>query len=192
MQRETRLAGAVLARVASSHLRVGTFQYAAGTGDVDLVAAAGRPRDRPAPPVGSGGRRTRTSGCWRPSTAAQASLLARWMLVGFVHGVMNTDNMTISGETIDYGPCAFMDAFDPETVFSSIDQWGRYAYGNQPAIAEWNLTRLAECLLPLFSDDQDAGRSDRRGVAGHLPAAVRRRPVGRDARQTRPVRTGFG
>ena len=88
-------------------------------------------------------------------TAAQASLLAQWMLIGFVHGVMNTDNMTISGETIDYGPCAFMDAFDPATVFSSIDQWGRYAYGNQPAIAEWNLTRFAECLLPLFADDED-------------------------------------
>ena len=88
------------------------------------------------------------------------------MLVGFVHGVMNTDNMTISGETIDYGPCAFMDAFDPATVFSSIDQWGRYAYGNQPAIAEWNLTRFAEGLLPLFSDDQDQAVGDRAGGLG--------------------------
>jgi serine/tyrosine/threonine adenylyltransferase len=87
--------------------------------------------------------------------AAQATLVARWMLVGFVHGVMNTDNMTISGETIDYGPCAFMEAFDPATVYSSIDHGGRYAYGNQPLVAEWNLARLAEALLPLFSDDQD-------------------------------------
>ena len=87
--------------------------------------------------------------------AAQASLVARWMLVGFVHGVMNTDNMTISGETIDYGPCAFMDAYDPATVFSSIDHGGRYAYGNQPLVAEWNLARLAEALLPLLADDQE-------------------------------------
>ena len=85
--------------------------------------------------------------------AVQASLIARWMLIGFVHGVMNTDNMTISGETIDYGPCAFMEAYDPDTVFSSIDAWGRYAYGNQPAIAGWNLARFAETLLPLLSDN---------------------------------------
>ena len=87
--------------------------------------------------------------------AAQASLIAQWMLVGFVHGVMNTDNMTISGETIDYGPCAFMEAFDPATVYSSIDTGGRYAYGNQPVVAEWNLARLAEAMLPLFHDDQE-------------------------------------
>lgn len=87
--------------------------------------------------------------------AAQAALLARWMLIGFVHGVMNTDNMTISGETIDYGPCAFVDAYDPATVYSSIDHGGRYAFGNQPGIAEWNLARLAETLLPLIDDDQD-------------------------------------
>ena len=87
--------------------------------------------------------------------SAQAALIAQWMLVGFVHGVMNTDNMTISGETIDYGPCAFMEAYDPETVFSSIDSWGRYAYGNQPSIAGWNLARFAETLLPLIADDQD-------------------------------------
>jgi uncharacterized protein YdiU (UPF0061 family) len=87
--------------------------------------------------------------------AAQASLVAQWMLIGFVHGVMNTDNMTISGETIDYGPCAFMEAYDPATVFSSIDSWGRYAYGQQPAVAAWNLARFAETLLPLFSDDVD-------------------------------------
>src|SRR5207342_3332975 len=87
---------------------------------------------------------------------AQAELIARWMLIGFIHGVMNTDNMTISGETIDYGPCAFMDAFDPATVFSSIDHGGRYAFGNQPPIAQWNLSRLAETLIPLIDDDTDA------------------------------------
>ena len=87
--------------------------------------------------------------------AAQASLVARWMLVGFVHGVMNTDNMTISGETIDYGPCAFMDAFDPAAVYSSVDESGRYAYRNQPVVAEWNLARLAESLLPLLHEDQE-------------------------------------
>ena len=101
-------------------------------------------------------RRTRTSRSSSAVVDAQASLVARWMLVGFIHGVMNTDNMTISGETIDYGPCAFMDAYDPATVFSSIDHGGRYAYGNQPPIAQWNLARLAETLLPLFDDDVDA------------------------------------
>ena len=155
VHRETLLPGAVLARVASSHLRVGSFQYAAATGRRRPAAPARRPRDRPPPP----GRRARpsipTSRCSRPWSRAQASLVARWMLVGFVHGVMNTDNMTISGETIDYGPCAFMDAFDPATVYSSIDSGGRYAYGNQPLVAEWNLARLAEALLPLLSDDQE-------------------------------------
>jgi uncharacterized protein YdiU (UPF0061 family) len=96
--------------------------------------------------------------------ARQADLVARWLLVGFIHGVMNTDNTSISGETIDYGPCAFMDHYDPATVFSSIDEMGRYAYANQPRIALWNLTRLAECLLPLFSDDRTR-RSNRRSRA---------------------------
>ena len=108
--------------------------------------------------------------------AAQASLVARWMLVGFVHGVMNTDNMTISGETIDYGPCAFMEAFDPATVYSSIDHGGRYAYGNQPVVAEWNLARLAEALLPLLDDDQEQAVALAVGVAGALPPPVRRAP----------------
>ena len=106
-------------------------------------------RTRPAPSVLTA----------RSSTAvvrAQAELIARWMLVGFIHGVMNTDNMAVAGETIDYGPCAFMDAYDPEAVFSAIDRHGRYAYSRQPAIGEWNLARLAECLLPLLSDDTDA------------------------------------
>ena len=91
---------------------------------------------------------------YRSVVAAQADLIVRWMLVGFVHGVMNTDNMTLSGETIDYGPCAFLDAYDPDTVFSSIDTQGRYAFGRQPGIASWNLARLAEAMLPLFHDDE--------------------------------------
>ena len=154
VNRETILPGAVLTRIASSHLRVGSFQYAAATGNADLLqrltdhaiarhypAAAGA--DNPALAL------------FEAVVAAQASLLAQWMLVGFVHGVMNTDNMTISGETIDYGPCAFMDAFDPATVYSSIDTGGRYAYGNQPIVAEWNLARFAEALLPILHPNQD-------------------------------------
>ena len=138
--RETKLPGAVLCRVAASHLRVGTFQYAAATGDRDVLRAPRRPRDRP-PPSRGRQRGAAVPGAVRGVVEAQAELVARWMLVGFIHGVMNTDNMTISGETIDYGPCAFMDAFDPATVFSSIDHGGRYAYGNQPGIAQWNLAR---------------------------------------------------
>ncbi len=152
--RETMLPGAVLARVAASHLRVGTFQYTAATGDGALLrrlADYAIARHHP-----------EAAGAANPYLAflervvdAQASLVARWMQVGFVHGVMNTDNMTISGETIDYGPCAFMEAVDPRTVFSSIDHDARYAYGNQPSIAQWNLTRFAETLVPLIDDDQD-------------------------------------
>jgi uncharacterized protein YdiU (UPF0061 family) len=154
VQRETVLPGAVLARVASSHLRVGTFQYAAATGDVGLIrrlADHAIARHHPAAAEAEQPYRA----FFESVVAAQAALVAQWMLVGFVHGVMNTDNMTISGETIDYGPCAFLEAFDPATVFSSIDQDGRYAYGNQPLIAEWNLARLAETLLPLLHDDQE-------------------------------------
>ncbi|WP_281073561.1 protein adenylyltransferase SelO [Microlunatus capsulatus] len=154
VQRETVQRGAVLARVASSHLRVGTFQYAAASGDVDLtrrLADHAIARHHPA----AAEREDRYRALLEAVIAAQASLVARWMLVGFVHGVMNTDNMTISGETIDYGPCAFLDAHDPATVFSSIDERGRYAYGNQPAVAEWDLARLAESLLPLLDDDQE-------------------------------------
>src|SRR6201999_3127120 len=152
--RETMLPGAVLPRVASSHIRVGTFQYFAARQDTealrrlaDHVIARHYPdlagNDRPYHALLAG------------VVARQAELVARWLLVGFIHGVMNTDNTSISGETIDYGPCAFMDEYNPATVFSSIDEMGRYAYGNQPRIALWNLTRLAECLLPLFSDDKD-------------------------------------
>jgi serine/tyrosine/threonine adenylyltransferase len=149
VMRETMLPGAVLARVAASHLRVGTFQYAAASGDPALVRKlADYAMARHYPEAAEA--ENPYLEFYRCVIDAQASLLARWMLVGFVHGVMNTDNMTISGETIDYGPCAFMDNFDPATVFSSIDHRGRYAYGNQPWIAQWNLARLGETLLPLI------------------------------------------
>jgi uncharacterized protein YdiU (UPF0061 family) len=151
--RETLLPGAVLARVAASHLRVGTFQYAAA--DPALVRElADHAIARHFPDAADADNPHLE--LYRRVVDAQASLVARWMLVGFVHGVMNTDNTTISGETIDYGPCAFLDAFDPATVFSSIDHGGRYAYGNQPGIAQWNLARLGETLLPLIDDDLDA------------------------------------
>ncbi|PID03217.1 hypothetical protein CSV67_04220 [Sporosarcina sp. P2] len=151
--RETALTGAVLTRVASSHLRVGTFQYAAARQEVkDLRALADYTIQRHYPEVESEPQ---------PYVALlenvikrQASLIANWQLTGFIHGVMNTDNMAISGETIDYGPCAFMDSYDPQTVFSSIDVQGRYSYRNQPGIAEWNLTRFAETLLPLLHEEQ--------------------------------------
>jgi len=154
VRREAALPGAVLTRVAASHIRVGTFQWVAAHRDeaalrglVDYTIRRHFPTlttaDNPAGAL-------LEAVCER-----QAELLARWMLVGFVHGVMNTDNMAISGETIDYGPCAFLDTYDPATVFSSIDAHGRYAYGNQPAIAQWNLTRFAETLLPLIDPDEE-------------------------------------
>jgi len=154
VRRETVLPGAVLTRVASSHLRVGSFQYAAATGDVDLLRRlADHAIARHHPDAATA--QSPYLALFEGVLGAQAELVARWMLVGFVHGVMNTDNMTISGETIDYGPCAFLDAFDPATVFSSIDEQGRYAYANQPVVAEWNLARFAETLLPLLDDDQE-------------------------------------
>ena len=154
--REGAQPGAVLARVAASHLRVGTFQYAAASGDRDLLRALADYAIARHYPQAAGAP-NRYLDLYRRVVGAQASLVARWMLVGFVHGVMNTDNTTISGETIDYGPCAFMDTFDPATVFSSIDDDGRYAYGNQPGVLQWNLARLAETLLPLIDDDRDRG-----------------------------------
>ncbi len=151
--RDTPLPGAVLSRVASSHLRVGSFQYAAASGDVELLRSlADHAIARHYPDAAEA--ENPYVALLDAVVAAQAALIATWVLVGFVHGVMNTDNVTISGETIDYGPCAFMDAYDPATVFSSIDHAGRYAYGNQPVVAEWNLARFAETLLVLFSDDQ--------------------------------------
>jgi len=154
VRRETLLPGAVLARVASSHLRVGSFQYARATGDVDLLRRLADHAIRRHHPEAADAEHPYRA-LFEAVLAVQASLVARWMLVGFVHGVMNTDNMTISGETIDYGPCAFLDAYDPDTVYSSIDEGGRYRYANQPLAAEWNLARLAEALLPLLSDDQE-------------------------------------
>jgi uncharacterized protein YdiU (UPF0061 family) len=149
VQRETPQPGAVLTRVASSHLRVGTFQYFAARQDVEgLVQLAGFAIARHYPDAAEAARPIRAF--LDGVIARQASLIAQWLLVGFVHGVMNTDNMAISGETIDYGPCAFLEAYDPATVFSSIDHYGRYAYANQPRIALWNLTRFAETLLPLL------------------------------------------
>jgi uncharacterized protein YdiU (UPF0061 family) len=151
--RETALPGAVLTRVASSHIRVGTFQFFASQGDVEAVRTlADYTMARHYPELAAGDYR----GFLDAVIARQAELVARWLHIGFIHGVMNTDNMAISGETIDYGPCAFMEAYDPSTVFSSIDHAGRYAYGNQPRIAAWNLARLAEALLPLLAPDEKA------------------------------------
>ncbi|MDN4606605.1 protein adenylyltransferase SelO [Sporosarcina highlanderae] len=154
IQREELLEGAILTRVASSHLRVGTFQYAAARQvPEDLRTLADYAIERHFPEVSV--EANPYASLLRRVIERQASLIAKWQLVGFIHGVMNTDNMTISGETIDYGPCAFMDVYDPATVFSSIDRQGRYAYGNQPGIAEWNLARFAETLLPLLHDDKE-------------------------------------
>ncbi|WP_153126652.1 protein adenylyltransferase SelO [Peribacillus tepidiphilus] len=152
--REKVLPGAILTRVAASHLRVGTFQYVAQWGTIEeLQILADYTIKRHYPNVEAD--ENRYLSLLQEVIKRQASLIAKWQLVGFIHGVMNTDNMTISGETIDYGPCAFMDTYDPATVFSSIDIQGRYAYGNQPSIAVWNLARFAEALLPLLHEDQD-------------------------------------
>ncbi|MBA2964028.1 MULTISPECIES: protein adenylyltransferase SelO [Ramlibacter] len=152
--REQPLPGAVLARVAASHLRVGTFQFYAARDERDkLRQLAEYAIARHDPDLA--GRPGRYFDLLERVTGRQAALIAQWMNVGFIHGVMNTDNMTISGETIDYGPCAFMEAYDPRAVFSSIDSGGRYAYGNQPMIAQWNLARFAEALLTLLADGDD-------------------------------------
>lgn len=153
--RETELPGAVLTRVASSHLRVGTFQYAAQWGnDEELQKLADYAIDRHYPMIDKT-QANRYLKLLQQVMERQAKLIAKWQLVGFIHGVMNTDNMTISGETIDYGPCAFMDTYNPATVFSSIDRQGRYAYGNQPPIGGWNIARFAESLLPLIHDNEE-------------------------------------
>jgi uncharacterized protein YdiU (UPF0061 family) len=160
VRRERNLPGAVLTRVAASHIRVGTFQFVTARGDdatlrklADYVIARHYPELK--------GQAAPYLCLLRAVCESQAELIARWMNVGFIHGVMNTDNMTLSGETIDYGPCAFMDHYNPATVFSSIDEQGRYAYANQPPIANWNLARLAEALLPLLAVEQndDQGRA---------------------------------
>ncbi len=167
--RERPLPGAVLTRVAASHLRVGTFQFAAARGDgarLRLLADYAIAR-HDSDLAGTPGR---YMGLLARVAQRQAALVAQWMNAGFIHGVMNTDNMTVSGETIDYGPCAFMEAFDPQAVFSSIDRQGRYAYGNQPGIARWNLARLAEALLPLMVEDEVAAGADEDAAAEGLVA----------------------
>lgn len=153
VQRETMLPGGVLTRVASSHIRVGTFQFFAARQDVEaLKRLADHVIDRHYPGLAQAEHPYRA--LLDAVIKRQAELVARWLHVGFIHGVMNTDNCSISGETIDYGPCAFMDAYNPATVYSSIDEMGRYAYANQPRIALWNLTRFAETLLPLIASDE--------------------------------------
>lgn len=161
--RETALPGAVLVRTASSHLRVGSVEFARGTGDIAVLRAVVDYAIRRHHPEAAD-EDVPALGLFRTVVAAQADLVARWMLVGFIHGVMNTDNMTLSGETIDYGPCAFLDAYDPATVYSSIDTGGRYAYGAQAYIAEWNLARLAEAMLPLFDDQLERAVERAQGV----------------------------
>jgi uncharacterized protein YdiU (UPF0061 family) len=166
--RETMVPGAVLTRIAASHIRVGTFQFFAARGDTDGVRAlADHVIARHYPDMANADRPYHA--LLEGVVARQAELVARWLLVGFIHGVMNTDNTSISGETIDYGPCAFLDEYNPAQVFSSIDELGRYAYANQPRIALWNLTRLAECLLPLFSDEQDKAIEQAQFVLGGFP-----------------------
>jgi uncharacterized protein YdiU (UPF0061 family) len=167
VMRETPLPGAVLTRVASSHIRVGTFQFFAARSDTDGVRRlADHVIARHYPQAAQSGRPYHA--LLEGVIARQAELVARWLLVGFIHGVMNTDNTSISGETIDYGPCAFMDHYDPATVFSSIDEQGRYAYANQPRIALWNLTRLAECLLPLLADEQEKAIAEAQMILGEF------------------------
>ena len=152
--RDDVLPGAILTRVAASHIRVGTFQYASHWGTKEgLKILTDYTLKRHFPEAGA--QENRYLYFLKEVIKRQASLIAKWQLVGFIHGVMNTDNMSVCGETIDYGPCAFMDTYDPQTVFSSIDLEGRYAYGNQPYIASWNLSRFAEALLPLLDDDRE-------------------------------------
>jgi uncharacterized protein YdiU (UPF0061 family) len=162
------LPGAVLTRVAASHIRVGTFQFFAARGDearVRVLADYTLARHDPE----LVGTPDRYAGLLRAVARRQARLIAQWMNVGFIHGVMNTDNMTLSGETIDYGPCAFIEAYDPGAVFSSIDSGGRYALSNQPLIARWNLARLAETLLPLLGEDAEAAIAQATEVIDAFP-----------------------
>ena len=168
--RETRLPGAVVTRVAASHIRVGTFQYFAARSDVDAIRTlADHVIDRHYPQAREAANRYLA--LYEAILSRQAALIARWMQLGFIHGVMNTDNMSIAGETIDYGPCAFMDEYHPAKVFSSIDRHGRYAFSNQPHIALWNLARLAECLLPLLHDDpEQAVPMAQEALGAFLPA----------------------
>jgi serine/tyrosine/threonine adenylyltransferase len=157
--RDTPLPGAILTRVAASHIRVGTFQFFASRGDTDSVRALADhviTRHYPDAAAAENKYRALADGI----IARQTSLIAQWMHIGFIHGVMNTDNMSIAGETIDFGPCAFMDRYDPATVYSAIDQMGRYAYGNQPRIAQWNLARLIEALLPILGETEETAMKE--------------------------------
>src|SRR5947209_4054729 len=171
--RASALPGAILTRVAASHIRVGTFEYLAARQDEsNLLELADYAIDRHYRELVDVPRKYLEF--FRAVTDRQASLIARWQLVGFIHGVMNTDNMAISGETIDYGPCAFMNAYDPGTVFSSIDHGGRYAYGNQPNIVQWNLARFAETLLPLLDPEPEQAVAAATGVLQDFPAVFER------------------
>jgi serine/tyrosine/threonine adenylyltransferase len=175
--REETLPGAQLTRVAASHIRVGTFEYFAARDERERVrqlADYGIARHDPE----LGGATDRHARWLRAVAERQAALLAQWMNVGFIHGVMNTDNMSIAGETIDFGPCAFMEAYHPGTVFSSIDQHGRYAYANQPAIAQWNLARFAESLLPLLADDEDQAVEKATDILAGFGTSYRRHWLG--------------
>jgi uncharacterized protein YdiU (UPF0061 family) len=172
VMRDEPLPGAVLTRVAASHIRVGTFQWAAAHEDVgalrgllEYTAARHFPGIEP----------TDARGFLLAAMERQVALVVEWMRVGFVHGVMNTDNMAVSGETIDYGPCAFMDAYDPDTVFSSIDRGGRYAYANQPSITRWNFARLAETLLPLFYEERSLAADFANEVLGSFEGMFQKR-----------------
>ena len=152
--RENLLPGAILTRVASSHIRVGTFQYIAAKQNIDdLRTLVNYTINRHYPEINSS--KNKALDLLNLVMERQCKLVVNWMRVGFIHGVMNTDNMAVSGETIDYGPCAFMDFYNPKTVFSSIDKLGRYSFSNQPPITKWNLTRLAECLIPLIDKNED-------------------------------------
>jgi uncharacterized protein YdiU (UPF0061 family) len=169
------LPGAVLTRVAASHVRVGTFQFFAARGDVESVRKlAEYTIARHYPSLATTPAPQSFLTLLQAVAERQAALVAQWMNVGFIHGVMNTDNMTLSGETIDYGPCAFIEAYDPATVFSSIDHNGRYAFGNKPNIARWNLARLAETLLPLLSEDSEQAVALATEVLAAFPAQYRK------------------
>ncbi len=172
VHRETTLAGAILTRVAGSHIRVGTFEYLAARGSAQDLRSLGEYTIRRHYPTLAEADNPFLE-LLRAVMEGQARLVASWLHVGFIHGVMNTDNMALCGESIDYGPCAFMDAYDPATVFSSIDRDGRYAYGNQPSIVQWNLTRLAEALLPLMHEDGDKAEELAREALENFPGMFR-------------------
>ena len=171
VMREDRLPGAVLTRVAQSHIRIGTFQFFASRQDLGalkILVDHVTQRHYPEAAQAENPLRAMLDGV----TARQAKLIAQWQLLGFIHGVMNTDNMLLSGETIDYGPCAFMDEYDPDTVLSSIDHGGRYAYRNQPAIAHWNLARLVQALLPLLAEDEEKALATGQAIIDAFPKQV--------------------